>query len=86
MREVEVKLRQGMERNGIEAQWHRGAMASGRNAGTHCAERRAVCTAAPYLPVKGVLQSVSGVVSVKAGEIGDLRFEDAAILRSHAFH
>jgi error-prone DNA polymerase len=47
--------------------------------------RRAVCTAAPYLLIKGVLQSISGVVSVKAGEIGDLRF-DGAVLRSHDFH
>ncbi|MGH9655780.1 MAG: error-prone DNA polymerase [Bryobacteraceae bacterium] len=48
--------------------------------------RRAICTAAPYLLIKGVLQSISGVVSVKAGEIGDLRFDAAAVLRSHDFH
>jgi error-prone DNA polymerase len=48
--------------------------------------RRRVCTAAPYVLIKGVLQSISGVISVKAGEIEELRFHDAAVMRSHDFH
>ncbi len=49
--------------------------------------RRKVCTASPYVLVKGVLQSIKGVISVKAGEIEELTFrDDAAIMRSHDFH
>jgi error-prone DNA polymerase len=48
--------------------------------------RRAIVTTAPYVLVKGVLQSVSGVISVKAGEIERLTFQNAATLRSHDFH
>ncbi len=48
--------------------------------------RRHVCTTAPYVLIKGVLQSVTGVISVKAGEIEELSFRDAAIMRSHDFH
>jgi hypothetical protein len=35
---------------------------------------------------KGVLQSIKGVISVKAGEIEELRFHNAAVMRSHDFH
>ena len=48
--------------------------------------RRQVCTASPYVLVKGVLQSITGVISVKAGEIEELSFRDAAVMRSHDFH
>ena len=48
--------------------------------------RRRLVTTAPYLLIKGVLQSVSGVISVKAGDIEELTFRDAAVLQSHDFH
>ncbi len=48
--------------------------------------RRQICTTAPYVRIKGVLQSITGVISVKAGEIEELSFRDAAIMRSHDFH
>ena len=47
---------------------------------------RKVCTASPYVLIKGVLQSIKGVISVKAGEIEELRFHNAAVMRSHDFH
>jgi error-prone DNA polymerase len=46
---------------------------------------REACSHAPYLIIRGVLQSVSGVVSVKAGEVKDLRFGQAAVMQSHDF-
>ena len=48
--------------------------------------RRAICTTSPYVLVKGVLQSITGVISVKAGEIEDLHFRNAAVMPSHDFH
>ncbi|MBV9766286.1 MAG: error-prone DNA polymerase, partial [Acidobacteriaceae bacterium] len=48
--------------------------------------RRQVCTSAPYVLIKGVLQSITGVISVKAGDIEELSFRDAAIMQSHDFH
>ena len=48
--------------------------------------RRQICTTAPYVLVKGVLQSVTGVISVKAGDIEELSFREAAVMRSHDFH
>ncbi len=48
--------------------------------------RREVCTTAPYVLIKGVLQSITGVISLKAADIEELNFRDAAILRSHDFH
>jgi len=48
--------------------------------------RRQVCTTSPYVLVKGALQSITGVVSVKAGEIEELTFRDAAVMKSHDFH
>ncbi|MBV8553106.1 MAG: error-prone DNA polymerase, partial [Acidobacteriaceae bacterium] len=48
--------------------------------------KRQICTAAPYVVVKGVLQSISGVISVKAGDIEALSFRDAAEVWSHDFH
>lgn len=47
---------------------------------------RAACTVAPYVLVKGVLQSVGGVISVKAGDISELTFSEAAVMQSHDFH
>lgn len=48
--------------------------------------RRQVCTSSPYVLVKGVLQSTSGVIAVKAGDVDHLSFHDSAIMRSHDFH
>jgi error-prone DNA polymerase len=48
--------------------------------------RRQLCTSAPYILVKGILQSQSGVISVKAGDIELLTFQDAAVVQSHDFH
>jgi error-prone DNA polymerase len=47
---------------------------------------RAACSTAPYLIVKGVLQSISGVVSLKAAEIQELHFTQSAVMESHDFH
>jgi error-prone DNA polymerase len=47
---------------------------------------RDACSSAPYLIIKGVLQSQSGVVSVKAGEIQELQFTQSAVMQSHNFH
>jgi hypothetical protein len=48
--------------------------------------RRVICTTSPYVLVKGVLQSITGVISVKAGEIEELSLRDAAVMPSHDFH
>jgi len=48
--------------------------------------RRAICTTSPYVLVKGILQSITGVISVKAGDIEELHFRDAAVMQSHDFH
>jgi error-prone DNA polymerase len=48
--------------------------------------RRQVCNSSPYLLVKGVLQSTSGVISLKAGELEDLPLSGATVLASHDFH
>ncbi len=48
--------------------------------------RREVCTTSPYVVVKGVLQSITGVISVKAGEIEELTFRGATVMKSHDFH
>jgi error-prone DNA polymerase len=48
--------------------------------------RRKICTTSPYVRIKGVLQSITGVISVKAGEIEELVLHDAAVMRSHDFH
>jgi error-prone DNA polymerase len=47
---------------------------------------RDACSTAPYLIVKGVLQSQSGVVSLKAAEIHELQFAQTAVIQSHDFH
>ncbi len=47
--------------------------------------KRQVCTSARYVLVKGVLQSISGVISVKAGDIEELKFREAAAMQSHDF-
>ncbi len=48
--------------------------------------KRQICTCAPYVLIKGVLQSITGVISVKAADIEELSFRDSAIMRSHDFH
>jgi error-prone DNA polymerase len=48
--------------------------------------KRQACTSAPYVLVKGVLQSITGVISVKAAHVEELSFRDAAALPSHDFH
>jgi error-prone DNA polymerase len=45
-----------------------------------------ICNGSPYLLIKGVLQSTSGVISVKAGELLELVVSGAAVLNSHDFH
>jgi len=47
---------------------------------------RQICTTSPYLLIKGTLQSITGVISVKAGAIEHLTFQDSAVLQSHDFH
>ncbi|MBV9084911.1 MAG: error-prone DNA polymerase [Acidobacteriaceae bacterium] len=48
--------------------------------------RREVCTTAPYILIRGVLQSISGVISVKAADIERLTFQNSAVMPSHDFH
>ncbi len=48
--------------------------------------KRQACTTAPYVLVKGILQSITGVISVKAGDIEELSFREAAVMQSHDFH
>jgi error-prone DNA polymerase len=48
-------------------------------------KRRQVCNGSPYLLVKGVLQSTSGVISLKAGDLQELRLRDTAAIPSHDF-
>jgi len=48
--------------------------------------RREIVTTAPYVIVKGVLQSISGVISLKAADVEALSLKDAAVMRSHDFH
>jgi error-prone DNA polymerase len=47
---------------------------------------REACSTAPYLIIKGTLQSITGVISVKAGEIKELHLDQATIMQSHNFH
>jgi error-prone DNA polymerase len=46
---------------------------------------REVCTNAPYVLIKGILQSYFGVVSVRAAQIETLTFREAAVVESHDF-
>jgi len=48
--------------------------------------RRQVCNNSPYLLIKGILQSISGVISLKAGEVYELPVTGAAVVASHDFH
>jgi error-prone DNA polymerase len=48
--------------------------------------KRQACTTAPYVLVKGVRQSITGVISVKAGDIEELCFRESAVIPSHDFH
>jgi error-prone DNA polymerase len=48
--------------------------------------RRHECSNAPYVTIKGVLQSISGVISVRAADVEELDFRDSAVLASHDFH
>jgi error-prone DNA polymerase len=53
------------------------------------ARERELCTNAPYVQIKGILQSVWDVVSVRAAHIEALTFRQAALLPSidsHNFH
>ena len=47
---------------------------------------REICTSAAYVMVMGILQSVTGVVSVKAAAVEELSFQGAAVMASHDFH
>ncbi|MGC2659771.1 MAG: error-prone DNA polymerase, partial [Bryobacteraceae bacterium] len=46
---------------------------------------REICSSAPYVLIKGVLQSISNVVSVKAASVEELIFQETAVLPSHNF-
>ena len=48
-------------------------------------QQRQVCNTSPYLLIKGVLQSISGVISLKASEVHELPLTEAAIIPSHNF-
>ena len=48
--------------------------------------KRIECTTAPYVMVKGILQSITGVIAVKAGDIEKLSFRNSAVMQSHDFH
>ncbi len=48
--------------------------------------KRKACTIAPYVLVKGVLQSIGGVISVKAGDVEELTLRETAVMQSHDFH
>jgi error-prone DNA polymerase len=48
--------------------------------------RRKFCNGSPYLLVKGTLQSTSGVISLKAGDVFELPVTGAAVMASHDFH
>jgi error-prone DNA polymerase len=48
--------------------------------------QRPVCSSAPYVLVKGVLQSIWGVVSVRAAGIEELALRGSAVMPSHDFH
>jgi error-prone DNA polymerase len=41
--------------------------------------------ASPYLRIKGTLQSTSGVISLKAGHVEELSFQEAAVMSSHDY-
>ncbi len=49
-------------------------------------QRRQVCNNSPYLMVKGVLQSTSGVISLRAGDLYELQVTGSAVVPSHNFH
>jgi error-prone DNA polymerase len=46
---------------------------------------RELCTNAPYVLIKGVLQNIWNVVSVRAAEIEELSFRELAVMPSHDF-
>ena len=48
--------------------------------------RREICSTSPYVLVKGILQSISGVIAVKAGDVEELHFRESAVVPSHDFH
>ncbi len=50
------------------------------------ARNRQICTSAPYVLVKGVLQSIDNVISLKVSDIEALSFQEAAVISSHDFH
>jgi error-prone DNA polymerase len=47
---------------------------------------RETCTSAPYVLIKGILQSIWNVISVRAAHIEALNFHQSAVLPSHNFH
>ncbi len=44
-----------------------------------------IVNASPYLRIKGSLQSTSGVISLKAGQVEELSFQEAAVMSSHDY-
>jgi error-prone DNA polymerase len=47
--------------------------------------RRGECSHSPYVMVKGILQNLDGVVSVRAADVEELRFRETAATASHDF-
>jgi error-prone DNA polymerase len=48
--------------------------------------KRELCTNAPYVTVKGILQNIWNVVAVRAADIEELSFRELAAPPSHDFH
>ena len=47
--------------------------------------RRQECSHSPYVVVKGILQNLDGVVSVRAADVEELLFRETAVIASHDF-
>jgi error-prone DNA polymerase len=47
--------------------------------------RRQECSHSPYVVVKGILQNLDGVVSVRAADVEELRFRETVVVASHDF-
>ena len=47
--------------------------------------RRQECSHSPYVVVKGILQNLDGVVSVRAADVEELHFRETVVVASHDF-
>jgi error-prone DNA polymerase len=48
--------------------------------------KRELCSSAPYVVIRGVLQNIWNVVSVRAADIEELSFQELTSAPSHDFH